>query len=57
MWVVFSGRRAGGPHLLVAGLRLAKQVPTFEEYADEFVKTYVVASNKPATQSTIARWH
>lgn len=34
--------------------RIAKEVPTFADYADNFMKTYVVANNKPSEQAAKA---
>jgi len=39
---------------LLSPLRLAKEVPTFAEYADEFQKTYVLANNKPSEREAKA---
>lgn len=40
---------------LLAPVRLNKEVPKFAAYADEFMKTYAVANNKPSEQAAKAR--
>lgn len=39
---------------LLSPLRLAKEVPTFADYADEFQKTYVLANNKASEREAKA---
>jgi len=39
---------------LQAPVRITKEVPTFAAYADDFMKTYVVANNKPSEQTAKA---
>jgi integrase len=39
---------------LLAPVRIAKEVPTFSAYAEEFMRSYAVANNKPSEQEAKA---